>query len=450
MLGTEYNWLISSKRQTGGVPAARLARGGLITLAVAVFCFLCVALRAEPAHRVLLREAAAAAKENRPAEAIALLERAVAAAPDYPRLHLSLARLYAQQQRPDDAFRALDTLAAMGLVIPIAADAAFEPLRADARFPAAAAAFAANAQPQGHADETAWATTDVTGIIESVAIHPRTLESFFGDVHNRCIWYRDVSGPGGVLKKFSADSDGLLGVFALKFSADGQTLWASSSALAEMAGYTSADKGRGFLAAYDLGTRKLTGTYPLPENDQGHVLGDFAIAADGAIYVSDSTAPIIWRLAPGGKQLEKWLENRDFASLQGLAFSADGRSLIVADYASGLWRIDPASRKPARLPAPAGSTLFGIDGLYAAPGGFVAVQGGVNPPRIIRIACDDEGTPGKVEVLLSGHPAMTDPSLGQVINGHFDFIGNSGWALFDDPKAAPAARDVVILRTTLN
>ena len=449
MLGTEYNWLISSQRQPGGVPQARLARGGLITLAVAVFCFFCVALRAEPAHRVLLREAAAAAKANDTALVIAKLEAARALRPDYPRLHLNLARLYAQQQRSDDAFRALGTLAGMGLVIPIATDATFESMRTDARFSALVTAFAANAKSQGHADETAWAVTDVTGIIESVATHPVTLENFFGDVHNRCIWYRDVSGPSGVLKKFSAAGDGLLGVFALKFSSDGKILWASSSALPEMAGYTSADRGRGFLATYDLGTRKLIGTYSLPESEEGHVLGDFVIATDGTIYVSDSTAPIIWRLPPNGTKLEKWLEHGDFVSLQGLAFSTDGRSLIVADYANGLWRIDTASRQPALLPAPAGSTLFGIDGLYAVPGGLVAVQNGINPQRIVRIACDAGGTPAKVEVLFSDHTAMSDVALGQVINGHFNFIGNSGWALFEDPKAAPAPRDVIVLSTQL-
>ncbi|MDI1319145.1 MAG: hypothetical protein PSW75_02985 [bacterium] len=45
MLGTEYNWLISLTRQPNGVPRASLSGSGLFTLAVAVFCFLCIALR---------------------------------------------------------------------------------------------------------------------------------------------------------------------------------------------------------------------------------------------------------------------------------------------------------------------------------------------------------------------------------------------------------------------
>lgn len=321
MFGTEYNWLIFFKRPGGGAPRARLASSGLLTLAVAVFCFLCVALRAAPGRAT---------------------------------------------------------------------------------------------------GETAWAITDMDGIIEGLAIHSATLESFFSDVHNRCIWYRNTSGASAVMKKFSGDSDGLLGVFALKISADGQTLWATSSALPEMRGYTVADKGRAFLAA------------------------------DGPVFVSDSISPVIWRLTPGGAQLEKWLEHPGFKSLQGLVLSADGRSLHVSDYAQGLWRIAPATRDAVLLPAPAGANLRGIDGLYVAPGGgFIAVQNGTRTQRIIRLTLDAAGAPTAASELLAGHPAMTDLSLGQVVNGRFEFIGNSGWALYEDPKATPPARDVLIFSTPL-
>ena len=46
MLGTEYNWLISLSSTDEGAPQVRVASNGLLTLAVAVFCFLCVALLA--------------------------------------------------------------------------------------------------------------------------------------------------------------------------------------------------------------------------------------------------------------------------------------------------------------------------------------------------------------------------------------------------------------------
>lgn len=448
MLGTEYNWLISISEPADGIPRVRLASTGLLTLAVGVFCFLCVSLRAEPAHRQLMREATAAAKAGDTTTVIARLESARAARPDYPRVLNNLARYYLQAGRNDDAVAVLREMAAMGLRVDLAGDHAFAAIRDRADFPALAQAFAVNQAATGR-DESAGAIADMDGIIEGFAVHPTTLETFFSDVHNRCIWYRDVSGSRAAMKKFSTDADGLLGVLALKIDPARNTLWASSAALPEMKGYTEADKGRAFLAAYDLKTRRLRDTYPVPADGREHVLGDFIVATDGTIYVSDSTAPVIWRLTPGATAIEKWLETDDFVSLQGIALAAGGRQLYVSDYANGLWRIDVATRTPTLLAAPAQSTLFGIDGIYAMSGGLVAVQNGINPQRVIRISLDADGTPEAVKVLSAGHASMSDLALGQVVNDHFDFVSNAGWALFEKTKPPLAPRTITILRTPL-
>jgi hypothetical protein len=449
MLGTEYNWLISTSSLADGTPRVRMASTGLLTMAVAVFCFLCVSLRAEPAHRQLLQEATVAAKAGDTATVITKLEAARALRPDYPRVRINLARFYVQAGRLDDAMQQLRDLAAMGLRMNIERDDAYAPLRARPGFAELVAAFAANLGTTGR-DESAWAITGMDGIIEGLAVHPATLESFFSDVHNRCIWYRDVSGPSAVMKKFSTDADGLLGVFALKIDVGRNTLWASSSALPEMKGYSDADKGRAFLAAYDLATRRLVRTCPITPDGREHVLGDFVADSDGTLYVSDSTAPVIWRLAPGATALEKWLESDEFISLQGVTLSADGRQLYVADYANGLWQVDLATRTPRLLAAPAQATLFGIDGLYSVPGGLIGVQNGIDPQRVIRVDFAADGRPSTVRVLGAGHPSMSDLALGQVVAGHFDFIGNAGWSEFEKTKGAPPARTVTILRTSLD
>ena len=354
MLGSEYNWLISHSRPANGIPQIRMAGDGLLTLAIAVFCFLAIALRAAPTPT------------------------AVAGA--------------------------------------------------------------------DHVE----AIPNMDGIIEGLAIHPVTHELFLSDVHNRCIWSREGSGDSAVLRKFSADSDGLLGVFALKFDDSARKLWASSSALPEMKGYTSADLGRSFLFRYDLATRRLERTYALPADGRMHVLGDFLLAADGTIYATDSVAPVIWRLAPGGDHLENWLENPGFKSLQGIVPSADGQSLYVADYPHGVWRINLARRSAALLTVAAGTNLRGIDGLYAVPGGIIAVQNGLTPPRVLRLTLDEDGTGLHARELQPGHPAWTDLSLGQVVNGRFHFIANSGWDLFPTPDATPPPHSVQILSTALD
>jgi hypothetical protein len=48
MLGTEYNWLftLASHSAEAEIRQVRVTSGGLLTLAIAVFCFLCTALLA--------------------------------------------------------------------------------------------------------------------------------------------------------------------------------------------------------------------------------------------------------------------------------------------------------------------------------------------------------------------------------------------------------------------
>ncbi|HVZ63319.1 MAG TPA: hypothetical protein VG936_01935 [Lacunisphaera sp.] len=296
-----------------------------------------------------------------------------------------------------------------------------------------------------HAEATPAELPAMDGIIEGVALQPETGTAFFSDVRNRCIWTRSGDGP---LHRFSSESDGLLGVFALKIDATGRTLWASSAALPEMKGYAAADRGRALLAAYDLPTHTLRRTYALPNDGRAHVPGDFLLAPDGTIYATDSLAPVIWRLAPGADRIEAWLEQAEFKSLQGIALSADDRSLYVADYPKGIWRIDLATRTTTLLAAPAGFSLRGVDGLYAIPGGLVGVQNGLNPPRVIRLDLDAAGGLAAARVLRAGTD-LTDLSLGQVLDQRFAFISHSGWDLFPNPAATPAPHSVLLHQVPL-
>ena len=448
MLGSEYNWLITFTRPAHGAPKISLARTGLFTLAVAVFCLLCIALQAEPLHRELLREAAVAAKADNTALFIAKLEAARDLRPDYPRILINLARAYATTERADDAIAQLRELDAMGLQLDLASDQAFAALGRHPAFADLVKSLSAK-QSSSSQNETTWSVAGLDGIIEGLAINPATREVFFSDVHNRCIWSRAIDDANAALKKISTDADNLPGVFALKCEPTTKTLWASCSALPETKGFTSADRGRGGLAEYDLTTRQLRRFHSLPVDGREHVLGDFILDPDGSVYVSDSTSPVIWRLPPGGTQLEKWLEHPDFVSLQGVASTSDGKSLHVADYANGIWRVDLATKAVSLLHPPAHCTLFGIDGIYAVPNGLIAVQNGVNPQRIVRISLGADGQPATVEALLWGRPAMTDLSLGQIANGHFEFVGNSGWSLYEKPDATPAPRPLTVFSLPL-
>lgn len=423
------------------IPVLRLSRLALCALALG-----CVALSAAPRHVVLLREAAVAAKAGDQAVVLARLEEAVRLRPDYPRIQINLARTYAAAGRADDALAALQRVADMGLALNLAADPGLAPLNDLPRFQALAARLASGAEPFGAADETAFALTEVTGIIESCLVDPITLQWYFGDVRNRCVWHRDTSTGVGLLRKFTSDEDSLDGVFKIALSPDRKTLWAATATVGVMTGPDAEDGKRSALVAIDFATGRVRARFPVPADERKHLLGDFVIAADGSLYATDSLSPVIWRLPAGGEALEPWLESDEFMSLQGVAFGAGESSLYVADYANGIWRIEVATKTPTLLTAPANATFFGIDGLYSVPGGLLAVQNGVNPQRVLRLEPAGHG-PSPTRIIATGRPDMTDLALGQVFNGRFHFVGNSGWALFDPPPVQPPAARPVTIRS---
>jgi sugar lactone lactonase YvrE len=400
------------------------------------------ALPAAPRHALLLREAGAAAQQGDMPAALAKLEEAATLRPDYPRIQLNLARVYTALNRPGDALAALNRVAAMGLQMNVEADPGLVALKESPEFQAVAARLSAGPAVPAPTDATSFLLSDITGIIESCLLDPVTLEWYFGDVRNRRVWRLEAGS--GSLKPFTHDDDRLDGVFKIALSPDRKTLWAATASLGVMTGPDNEDGKRSALVAIDFATGRVRDRFPVPGDGHKHLLGDFVLASDGSLYATDSFSPVIWHLAAGGTALEPWLQSDEFLSLQGIAFSADAQSLYVADYANGIWRVDPATKAVSLLVAPAHATFFGIDGLYTVPDGILAVQNGVNPQRVLHITPAASGA-STTRVFALGQPAMDDLALGHVANGRFHFVGNSGWALFDPPpESPPAPRDVVI------
>jgi sugar lactone lactonase YvrE len=410
-----------------------------------------------------MREAGDAARAGDNDSVLAKLEEMAVLRPDYPRAYLNIAMYRAQAGESEAAMASLRRLLEMGVRVNVDGNAAFDSIRELPAFQEIAPRLQSGADRVGAESSETLQLTGVTGIIESCLRDSRSGAWFFGDVRNRCIW---KSGPdGGALEKFTSDEDALDGVFKISLSTDGKTLWASTAAVGMMTGENPGDGARAALVAIDFETGRVLERYPTPHDGRKHLIGDFIIASNGSIFATDSISPAIWRLAPGGATLEPWLEHDDFVNLQGLTLSADGNSLFVADYTNGIWRIDVATKAVSLLTAPADATFFGIDGLYAVPGGILAVQNGVNPQRVLQIAphsckvaaCGDQARSSQAttlhdhassatRIVACGLPAMTDLALGALDGGTFHFIADSGWALFDPaPEKSPEPRSVTIM-----
>jgi len=210
-----------------------------------------------------------------------------------------------------------------------------------------------------------------------------------------------------------------------------QKLWVTAAVVAQGAGRDGASA----LIGFDLRGRMI-GTYPVLDEGR-HALGDLTIAPDGTIYISDGLDGSIYLLPPGGHALMRLGARKLFKSPQGMALSADGKSLLVVDYALGLTRLDLATATFTPLKTPDGVNAKGIDGLARLPdGSFLASQNGTKEPHILRLTLSPDWSELRsAEVIAADDPAVADPSLVLADASGAYVVGVSQWGSFGQAQA---------------
>jgi len=213
----------------------------------------------------------------------------------------------------------------------------------------------------------------------------------------------------------------------------GRKLWVTAAAVLQGAGHD----GPSALLVFDL-NGKMIGTYPVPDEGR-HALGDLTVAPDGAVYVSDGLDGSTYVLRPGAHALVRLGARKLFKSPQGMALNADGKSLLVVDYALGLTKLDLATAVFTALKIPAGINVKGIDGLARLlDGSFLASQNGTKEPHILRLMLSPDWSELlSAEVIAADDAAISDPSLVMADDSGAYVVGVSQWASFGQEQQAP-------------
>ncbi|MCU1281576.1 MAG: hypothetical protein JWM53_5122 [bacterium] len=373
-----------------------------------------------------------------------LARRDAAAQPSSPRLLYNLACAQALTHRAADAARTIDRLAALTSYMDLAHEHDLDGVRND---PQVAAALARLEAVRGRVVGSAEVRLTLDAgdlLVEGLAWDAASGDLFVSSVHQRRILR---IGRDGVPRDFvPPGSDGLYGVLGLRVDSAQQLLWATSSALPEVDGIGSAERGHTAIQCFDLATGTLRTRVELFEPDHKHHFDDLVLDGSGRAFVSDGSGGSIYAVAPDGSQ-ELWLPPGALTSPQGLAWSVDGRTLYAADYGRGLAAIDRRTRAVRWLRADH-ATLTGLDGLVLDPrdGTLIATQNGLSPPRVVRLHVDGDRV--RSEILLMNAPHMSEPTLGAIVDGAFVFVANAQWDAFD-PRHPAHAVPTVVLRLPL-
>lgn len=369
--------------------------------------------------------------------------------PNHPRLMYNLAAAYALTGQGKEALLWLAKVARMGLVYPAESDPDFESIKSADEFKAILKRFQLNREPTVKS-VPAFVVHEKGLIPESIALDPETANFYVGSVYRRKIVRIDSRGEAS---DFVTERDGLWSVMGMKVDARRRHLWACTTAHPQMSNFLDEDRGKTALFKIDLRTGKILKKYYLPNKPQPHWLGDLIVNSRGDVFATDSISPAVYLLRHDRDELESLIAGEPLVSPQGLDFTPDEKSLFVADYAKGIFLINPETKQwKAVAPAP-DTTLLGIDGLYSYKGSLIGIQNGVNPQRLIRLFLSkDFSRVERSQIIEANNPVFDEPTLGVLVKNQFYFIANSQWGAIDQKgNLAPPEKlkEPVILRLGL-
>ncbi|HUF17535.1 MAG TPA: tetratricopeptide repeat protein [Thermoanaerobaculia bacterium] len=383
-------------------------------------------------------------------------------APAHPSLLYNLAAMETLLGKHDDAIGILEQLAGLDLYLGVASEDAFTPLREDPRFQEIVGRLAKNREAT-HVTSSVLIRFTGRGLIpEGLAFDETTGRFFVSSVRERKILRVT---PEGRTSEFAGSNSGLLSAMGMRADSDRRVLWVATSAAPQMERFEPSDRGAAMILKFDFDSGQLLKKYapdlPHAESPEGgvagpseHWFGDLTLAPDGTVYVTDSTQPEIYRITPSEDRLELLIRDGRFQSLQGIDLSRDGQKLFVADYSTGLYRIDLGTGLVTHLASPPSPSLIGIDGLYRCGDDLLAVQNGITPNRLLRITLVPRADQVlRVHVIDRNHPQYNEPTLGVVTGDRFAYIANSQWGAVDKDNQlidADKLEDPVILGLELS
>jgi hypothetical protein len=336
--------------------------------------------------------------------------RALEVAPRHPIVLERLAETEVRLGEHDSAVAHLAAMARLGGTTAQIDEEPFAALTNHSGFAEVAEQIRLNGAPQESAE--------VFVVFDERELSPEGLawDSATGDLFTGSFLLRKIVriSPDGVVSDLGDSANHNLGaVLGLWVDAPRRHLWAAagSDSMEEM---TFAAE----LVQYDVDTGELVARYPVPNIGRTLLVNDVVVTPDGTAWLTESLVGGLYRVPPGGQELELFKELPDFGFANGIAASGDGATLYVA-HAEGLSAVDAKTGAIERVIPTGDFSLVAADGLNWADGALILVQ---NQPflnnRVIRADLDATGRRvTKVRQLDIGLPPGLDPYTCAVAEG---------------------------------
>jgi hypothetical protein len=346
-------------------------------------CLLANITEANVAEFNAINAAARAAREKGDHAALVANVRKLAAfTPGHPAIQAALARGLAQDGDRAGAVAQLNRMADLGFSFKAADDPAFQGVKDDPGFVAAAQRLAENGKGSGRGKIM---KLRLTGGSEGVAWSERSKSFLMGS--SGSIYAYKLDGDGAAKPLAKAAGPQILGI---------RPDPASESFLVCV---NEPDGSNSAVVRHRESDGEIIETYKLPT--QNALCNDIALLKNGSFAVTDSNNgvfhPVDGKLEPLALTTPVYVPN-------GIASDLDKNHVYVA-HAGGVVVHDLATGKSRELAADKETLIGGIDGMVWHKGSLIGVQNLANAPmdtRLLRITPDGDAQAATVDVLLSG------------------------------------------------
>ena len=362
-----------------------------------------------------------------------------------------LVRGYARTDRLSEAFSMMLTMQQQGLTEDWSQYEDIEPLRAHRLYSHLENLMTQAGEPFGGYQQVA-ALPGTHAMPEALAYDNASSRLFVGTVRDGRILVHD----GEQWTTFAEPSTvpDLMAVFSLLVDRERNQLIVATGMTRQYRHFSDNLRGRTAIVRLDLESGDHISTHRVMPGSMPHLLGSLVLADDGTVFAADTASPLIFRLRPEDAQPQIYFGTQGLISLRGLALDPNRQLLYVADYDLGIFVVPADNANQAwKLGVPDTLNEGGIDGLYWWDDHLVAIQNGISPQRVVRMALAEDGrsVSGVAPVVAALEP-FDVPTYGAMRGSELVFLAGSHWQRVDGmgrPRQRPLP-DVAILSTDVN
>lgn len=357
-------------------------------------------------------------------------KRLVELRPHIGRYRLERAAAEALQGNKGPSYTELLELQGQGYAFDIGEDPRFEKVHGTEVWNYVVDGFDMNREPFGEG-EVAWTLPADDLLVETLAWDGKRKQLLVGSARSGEV-YR-VARDGGLEALVRAGGEhGMWAVMDIAVDEANNALWVASTAIPHFRGYDpEKDLGRAGVFRFRLDDgafveRLLSPVVP----GQSFFMSSIDVAPDGTVYAADGVNNAVYVIRKG--ELRRLFHAPVLGGVRGLAVSGDGKRLYFADPERGILGLDLALGRPFDVRVPAKLALGGIEGLVWWDNQLIAVQNGMVPNRVMRLALSDDGRSiTNVVPLEANREALSFPTEATLGDGRVFLIANSQKPAYD-------------------